>query len=175
MKTYLIQQPGTEIHALAIDVMQRFHKSLADIPVSLTLIVVEDVDSEGARTGKPALKLHGVAAAAIVKINSLKDRVEGKSDATIFLDGEYWSQASEAEKVAILDHELHHLVEQRDKDGNLIADDAGRPKLKMRPHNFQVGWFHAIAERHGPHAVETQQMQKLAETKWVQGVLNFGG
>lgn len=175
MKAYLIQDQSTENYALMINVMERFHKPLADIPITVTLMVVEDVDKEGARTGKPALKLHGAPSAAIVKINSLKDRVEGKSDATIFLDGEHWGQASEAEKVAILDHELYHLIEQRDEDGNLIADDAGRPKLKMRPHDFQVGWFHAIAERHGPHAVETQQMQELAKEKWVQGVLNFGG
>ena len=102
MKSYLIQDPQTENHALMIDVMNRYHKFLADIPITVTVIVVEDVDKEGGRTGKPALKLHGAPAAAIVKINSLKDRVEGKSDATIFLDGEHWGQTSEAEKVAIL-------------------------------------------------------------------------
>lgn len=175
MKTYLYQDSESEIHKQMLRVMDQFHQPLKSYGVTVATIVVEDVDSDGARTGKPALKLHGSPAYAIVKINSLKDRVEGKSDATIFLDGEHWGQASEAEKVAILDHELHHLLPVLDEDANLVADDAGRPKLKMRPHDFQVGWFHTIAERHGPHAVETQQMQEIAKVKWVQGVLDFGG
>lgn len=175
MKTYLLQNDESEACNLLADVIKRFHQHLIEPGVRVSVIVVDDVDGDGGRTGRPALKLHGVAALAIVKINSLKDRVEGKADATIFIDGTHWDQCEQPQKVAILDHELHHLLLVVDEEGRIVADDAGRPKLKMRPHDFQVGWFHAIAERHGPHAVETQQMQEIAKVKWVQGVLDFGG
>ena len=112
---------------------------------------------------------------AIVKINSLKDRVEGKADATILLDGYQWDhEMSEDQRKAVLDHEVMHLMLERDGEGQIVADDIGRPKLKMRLHDFHFGGFHAIAERHGPHSVEHAAVKSLGEVGWVQGVLQWG-
>ena len=80
------------------------------------------------------------------------------------------------------DHELMHLdpvVEgtttetvPSEEDPNLFrkvertffkTDDAGRPRLKIRLHDWQLGGFAAVAERHGEHAPEVVEARKLAE------------
>ena len=44
---------------------------------------------------------------------------------------------------------------------NTKRDAQGRPKIKLRKHDFQVGWFHEIARRHGEHSVEVRQCREL--------------
>lgn len=39
------------------------------------------------------------------------------------------------------------------------------PGLKMRRHDFQVGWFHEIAERHGKESIELMQAQQLFDER----------
>ncbi len=41
-------------------------------------------------SGSAALKHHGYPAAALIKLNPLKQRVEGLSDCTIYLDAAAW-------------------------------------------------------------------------------------
>lgn len=43
-------------------------------------------------------------------------------------------------------------------------DDLGRPKLKMRKHDVEIGWFKIIAERHGAHSIERQQAKIIFDT-----------
>jgi hypothetical protein len=112
------------------------------------------------------LKLHGDPCAATVKINSTQQRIEGLADATVKLHSETWRDLTDRERIAVVDHELHHLKvavegyrEEKVPLGlpdqpdavkvvrHLIfaADDAGRPKLKMRRHDLVVGGFRASA------------------------------
>ncbi len=104
---------------------------------------------------------------AVAKINSLKDRVEGKKDCTIVFDGEdieYWP---ESKLEAVIDHELTHFEVVYHAAGPLISqpktDDCGRPRLKMRLHDVQIGGFDSIIERHGMGAVEARQIADAAK------------
>ena len=112
------------------------------------------------KTGEPkghALKHHGWPAAAVVKIVSQKDRVSGMPDAMIDIDGMAWEQDwSNERKRAVLDHELTHLLVQRDDEGNIKLDDCCRPKLKMRPHDAEIGVFYDVVERFGEAAIEAE-------------------
>lgn len=167
-KTY--RECGQEVQDLGDRVLRQWHGNLIDAGLTINYLFVSDVDKDG--EAKPALKHAGYPAIATVRINSLKDRAEGKSDVTITIDSYRWDEMSEAERLAVLDHEATHVELKTDADtGNLIRDDLGRPRLMMRLHDHQAGWFHEVAERHGRHSAEQVQLMELSKVRWVQGVL----
>lgn len=43
------------------------------------------------------------------------------------------------------------------------TDDVGRPKLKMRLHDWQMGGFREIAQRYGSDALEVVEARKFEE------------
>lgn len=124
-----------------------------------------------------------VAALATVKINPLKARVLGSGDALVMIDGDRWMDFEEPEQRAILDHELTHLELVYDDDGELPEaaieaaeanptkerprpirlDDEGRPRLRIRLHDHQFGWFDDVVARHGRQAVEWAQFEKFRD------------
>jgi hypothetical protein len=106
---------------------------------------------------EPALKHNGYKALAVIKANNLKQRAEGLCDCTLTIDAAFWDDASDEQKAALIDHELVHPVLLRDKEGRLKLDDAGRPKIKMRLHDAQLGIFYEVVERHGKAAIEAEQ------------------
>lgn len=98
-----------------------------------------------------ALTKNGVRALGITRKVNLKDRTKGLGDAEITIDGDWWDAADGPEKMALLDHELHHIVVTAKRD------NLGRPILKLRKHDFEVGWFALIAKRHGTASAEQRQ------------------
>lgn len=158
-----------ELHARVKKLIAQHHRALAHWGVTVSVLVSD----------KP-LRHHGAAAAAIVRISPPRERAQGCADATITLCGATWETREPETQDAILDHELTHLVVQtrparaRDngkpgelEDGALDGfmaklDDDDRPKLKIRPHDHQFGWFEEVAERHGAASLEVQQAQQLA-------------
>lgn len=142
--------------------MRKYHKRLLDAEVRVQVVVAKaHRDADGEPVG-PAVKLHGMACLAVVRILSLKDRVLREHDAEITVDGDNWPLWSASRRLAVMDHELTHLELQVHPDsGVVMRDDEDRPKLRMRKHDFQVGWFHEIAERHGKQSVEVEQFNEL--------------
>lgn len=118
-----------------------------------------------------AVKCAGYPALAVVRIISLKDRVKGMADAEIVIDSDAWETLEPAQQDALLDHELYHLEPIEDADG-FKRDSLGRPKLSMRLHDVQVGWFREIATRHGANSPERIQAKKLFD-KEQQTFFNF--
>lgn len=110
-----------------------------------------------------AIKHHGVKALGLAKILGLKERSKGNGDAEILIDWPWWETASEKEREALVSHELHHLALKVNKNGIVLKDDLDRPKLQMRPHDFQIGWFATIAHRHGIHSQERIQAAQMME------------
>lgn len=161
-KTYTLAPAS--IRDLIADVMARSHQDLSAAGVTVTALLL---------TGGPLL-CHGYPALAKVKINSLVDRVEGKSDATLVLDGDEetgWDSWPETKQSAVIDHELFHLQLVLGDDGRVEEDDCGRPKLKMRLHDAEIGAFKVIIERHGEAAPEAQAIAAVYE--YIQGLFRF--
>ncbi len=81
------------------------------------------------------------------------------------------------QQAALLDHELHHLEVQKEGNGRFKFDDLNRPKISMRPHDFEFGWFSIIAKRHPGIALECVQaktiMDKAGQLFWPE--LGVGG
>jgi len=162
-----------EIDALAADLISRFesHAPLTDCKVHIDFVFAYcDRDEE---TGQPlnnAIMHQGQKALGLTRILNEKDRVKGMGDAEILLDGDWWNQqASEEQQAGLLDHELHH-VSLKTVKGQYQHDFIGRPKLKLRKHDVQIGWFAVIAERHGKNSVEQIQaefiMDNLGQYFW---------
>lgn len=134
---------------LLSDVLVRYHGELVEHEVTVGVLVAHSGEDR-----KPPVKLHGYPCAATIRVTPYKQRVQGIEDALITLNGALWAAFTEAERAALLDHELEHLELVRDREGQVKADDQGRPKLKLRLHDWQLGGFESIAKRHGPAAPE---------------------
>ena len=91
--------------------------------------------------------------------------VLGRGDAEIALDYYWWTQAaSEEQQRALLDHELHHIAVVMMKHSDTAQrEEDGRPKLRLRKHDFEWGWFNVIAHRHGEHSQERIQAKEIVE------------
>jgi hypothetical protein len=69
-------------------------------------------------------------------------------------------EMTDAEKDALIDHELEHIEVKMDGKRPKL-DCRGRPKIGMRKHDYQFGWFRSIAERHGVASGEVHQARTL--------------
>lgn len=133
------------------------HPDLAKVNIG-ALFVFDDEKSES------VLKHQGYPAAAVVRITPLKDRALGIADAIIVVDRSHWSSLGAAQMNALVDHELEHLTTVLDADtGKPKFDGMDRPKLVMRQHDHQLGWFDAVARRHGEASPEIVQARQLLE------------
>lgn len=146
---------------MAARLMEEFdsHQSLVDNEVRIDfLFAYGDRDETTGGLISNALQKAGMKCLGITRKLPLKDRAKGLGDAEICLDGDYWEEADEPERRSLLDHELQHLVSTLDRD------DLGRPIIKLRKHDVEVGWFKEVAARHGNHSQERIQAAKLMDT-----------
>lgn len=103
----------------------------------------------------------GYPAIGLCRIVNLKDRAKGNKDAEITICAETWEKMKPEQRDALLDHELNHLILVRDDMNGIKFDDLERPKLKIRKHDWQMGWFTCIAQRHGLNSPEVVQAKTL--------------
>ena len=158
-----------ETRAQVLDVMRRFHGDLTEAEVTVDVLWCDHGERDD--TEQPALKLHGYPCAATIKRTAVKDRLLGMVDAVLTIDRSSWNNLDDDERLALLDHELRHLELVVDKVCQVQADDAGRPKLRTRLHDWQLGGFHRIANRHGTKALEVQALAAtLSDVKLRQQV-----
>lgn len=122
--------------------------------------------------------LHGRQVTDLVKVRKLEDRAAGSPDVRFVLDSDDWKNADKKRRAAILDHALCHLEVVRDKEGRIKSDDVGRPRIRMKLHDFEVAGFYDVMRRHKDQAVEAQhlayfsaQVKKQAEFDWVAAEL----
>jgi hypothetical protein len=140
---------------LVKSVMAEHHPDLHLAKVEIDVQFVHAAKDKATGLPKsPALKVHGVPALACVKILGEEERLGGGKDARITIDADRWDEHSDARRIAIIDHELEHIV--IDDEADESEDAAGRPKLKIRPHNVDLGLFWSICERHGREEPQTE-------------------
>ena len=148
---------------MAEGIMREFetHHPLIEAKVLIDyLFAYADLDEDGNPTNY-ALTRNGIQALGISRKLPLKDRVMGRGDAEIALDHDHWATCSEQQQKALLDHELHHLSVKVNRHGLVDVDDIGRPKIVLRKHDAEFGWFKIVAERNGVSSVERLQASAL--------------
>jgi hypothetical protein len=153
MTTY--DTASQEVLDLIKQVMEQYHEELNEADVTVDAMFAYD------ENGDHPVKHGGYPALAYIKVTSLKNRIKGMMDAEITIDGEAYKAMTQPQRIALIDHELHHLIIARDKEENIKLDDANRPKLKIRKHDYQMGWFRDIALRHGDNSPEVFQAKML--------------
>lgn len=153
-----------EVNEMAAEIFSRFetHQMLIDAKVRIDYVFAYGDRDDDGQLVNDALKKNGVRALGLTRKIPLKDRALNRGDAEIALDGDWWSDAGDEEKKALLDHELHHLIVKVDERG-IVTDDLGRPLLKLRPHDYDFGFFAVIAARHGSHSQEQKQAKLLMD------------
>lgn len=123
---------------------------------------------------EPVLTHGGYPAQAVCRITPVRDRALGVADAVILIDRSNWLMLGAKQRDALIDHELHHLERIVDEETELPKTDAvDRPKLRIRKHDHQYGWFDAIAQRHGDASPEVRQAKQLIASTG-QLYLDFG-
>lgn len=163
------ERAPAEVERRGHRLMEKYHKSLRDAELRIDYAFA--FNSEG-----DAVTMNGYPALTKCKVVGLKDRALGRGDVEIIIDGQAWADKSAAEQDALLDHELNHFELRKNKKGQVVLDDLGRPKLDLRKHDRQFGWFDLIAQRHGEAAFEVQQARWLlseAREVYFQGEFEF--
>lgn len=138
-------KPDAETLTLLERMIEENHRARWDDDIDVVVLV------RYAPEGGAPLMLHGYPALATVGKASAKVQAITGAEAIITLDGDAWEEHDEAHRAAILDHELEHL------------ERTAKGKVRVRPHDWQLGGFASIAERHGAAAVEVQAIQALAD------------
>ena len=164
MPTY--QKANAEQQLLLEDVRDEFHQDLVKAELRIGMLLAYGTRTEDGEITSPAITHNGVKCAGLAKITSLRERALGMPDAVVIVDGDRWPAWDEGRRRALLDHELQHFEIQHEPDSLFPkADDLGRPKLKIRPHDFEVGWFKDVAGRHGEASFEVEQAKTLLDSR----------
>ena len=161
MATY--QLANHEVSEKVQEVMELYHPELDDADVKVDVLLAYGPRNVNGDLTGPALRHNGCRCLAKTRILGLRDRVAGRGDAEILLDGDQIDEWGDRELEAIIDHELTHLELVVDGHGAVRRDDIERPRLKMRRHDHEFGWFDCVARRYGEAAVEVQQARQLLE------------
>jgi len=151
---------------MAEKILEEFpsYKDLREAKVKIDfLFAFAEVGEDGVSKGH-ALTKHGIRALGITRKLGIKDRVMGRGDAEVALDGDWWTDATPARRRALLDHEMHHIEVKLDEEGVVLRDDLKRPKLKLRKHDVEVGWFAIVAGRHGSSSLEIEQAKLVMDS-----------
>lgn len=148
---------GHDAEACVAAMVKRYHPDLAEAGVTFDLLSVS-VDDED----KHALIVRGFPADAVVCSTDVKARTKGAADVRIVFDEKRWLEMSQAERLALVDHELEHCeLRLNAKTGKVKLDCHGRPLIKMRHHDAEIGLFASVAKRHGEASGEIQQCRAL--------------
>jgi hypothetical protein len=154
-----------EVNLTIQKVMKENHGELHNAGVTITALIARS--EEG-----PAIKVRGSEAAGCIRITKLAERTLGLGDALMTLDGERMDAWTSKRLQAVIDHELRHLMLAKNKKtGQIQLDDEGRPKLRIRPHDFEFGWFARTAELYGEESYEVSQAREIVAAQFVQNFL----
>jgi hypothetical protein len=158
------QKCDEEVISISRRIIKQHHKELRETETRVAYLFAESQKDQHGDPLAPAVTVGGYPCAAKVKVIGLKERVDGRADAEVIIDVDTWKGMSDPEKDSLIDHELFHLEVKTDPDnGDYVTDDLGRPKLKLRKHDHQFGWFNIIAEQHGDASFEVKQAKVFAD------------
>jgi len=157
--------PPEDVTDLVNEVIHAHHPRLVENEVTV------DVLMAFASENGFAILVRGVPAYASAKIIRHMDRVAGFGDCRITIDGDQWPHFPVETQRAIIDHELTHFELQRDKRTDKVKiDETGRPKLRMRQHDHDLGWYDEVVQRHGNYSIEAmqyRQLQEIVKQRWL--------
>ena len=156
------QAPEAEVGAMVARVMEQHHKHLHALGVTIETLFARKYNKDD--EPEAAIVVRGQVCGAKISISSLQDRVRGIADAKLIIDAEYgWNRLAETARMSMIYRELCHLSLVTDKDGTAKFDDRGRPKLKYRHCDYELGGFESSMEIFGEASIEAKQIRLFQE------------
>ena len=155
------QNANSAVREQAAEIIKAHHPDLYNVGVKIEFVFgLASEDAEGNKKF-PTITVNGYPANGKAKILGNLDRLLTGYDALVVLDGDKWTELSEEQQNALLDHEINHFTVKRNIKGEISYDKANRPRLALRKHDVQFGWFKVVAERHGTDSAEVEQANQL--------------
>ena len=164
MSTIYDQAPKA-MGAMLNKVFNKHHRDLVAAGVTLDLLVACRETADGEEP-EPVFT-HGEVTKT--RKTSLMDRAAGRPDASIIIDRVFgWDRLSEARREAVLFRALQKLELCFDQNGELKRDDHRRPKLKIRPYDWEHSGFESELELYGEASVASAQLTRFmdAHNQW---------
>lgn len=163
---------GADVLKVLQKALKEFHPDLVEAKVTIDCLFAFGPDDD---EGVIPVKLHGYPCQAVVRRTGLKERAKGCADAEIVIDEGNWNSLHVNEQLALIDHELEHLVVVK-KDGEIQRDDLGRPKLKMKLHDYEIGGFENVTKRHKDASAEVRNYKAFHDKhgQYLMDFLNAG-
>ena len=87
-------------------------------------------------------------------------------DFFIVLNKMAWDAFTKEQKMALLDHELCHIMPSEDKNGEPQQDDRGRKLFRTRRHDIEE--FSEIVRRHGLYKRDLERFAEVIAKKQAQ-------
>jgi hypothetical protein len=161
MGNYYTPTEDSDYRAVCDEMLQTYHMVLVQAGLKIDLLEVRPDYDENGDALRPAVTAGGYQALGVCRIINQRDRAKGNGDVEIAIDGDWWDNAEHEERCALMDHELNHIELVLTDGGELKRDVSERPKVKIRKHDRQFGWFDEVASRHGRHSIEHKQAASM--------------
>jgi hypothetical protein len=144
-----LEQP--RLHMLLEKLIAAHHEELAEARIALAWCTSWRPDVDGRLTLGRCKKASDL------------DRELTAYDFVILLQREFWTSeaVTDAQRGALLDHELCHAAVAYDDDGEPKVDERGRTVYRLRKHDIEE--FSAIVERHGTWKHDLEQFARAID------------
>ena len=138
----------TEPYRLMEDLIDKHHSHLKDAKMAICWRFGWNQDADGRLSLGRAKKASDL------------DRALKEYDFAILLNWEAWNKGGldQAQKAAVIDHELCHCQVVVDRNGETKTDEEGRTVYRVRKHDVEE--FKDVVSRHGLY---TSELASLAE------------
>lgn len=144
----------TEPYLLLKQMRKENHSHIADAKIALAWRHRMKSDKDGILKLGQCLKNSGV------------HREFANYDFIILLNKMAWDAFTKEQKMALLDHELCHIMPSEDKNGEHIQDDLGRKMFRTRRHDIEE--FQDVVRRHGVYKKDLERFAEVVAKKQAQ-------
>lgn len=144
-------QEGVAVIKVVAKMVKAHHKHLMNAKIVPAWMLGKKPDKDG-----------HVVLGRMRKCSELERELHGR-DAILLLNQAYWRTFSEAQREALVDHELCHLDQVLDADLEPAVDGHGKPKFRIRKHDLEE--FRAVVERHGCYLADLKEFAQAALKK----------
>jgi len=161
------ENANQEVYELMRKVMHEQHPELEEAGVHVSICMVSE---PGDSAGKPFLEIDGKRVLAFIRKRRLFENPK-HGDALIEIDSYLWQQSlDDSGRNSLFDHELEHLSLLRTASGKVRKTLFNRPSLKLKNHDWEVGFFNSQVERYGREGIDFLSLALVLDS--VKTILN---
>ena len=126
----------------------------------LYLLTTDDLKIKGQRKSGMALQPTAMGQNRKLYLWAISALFEADPDAIVLIQEEDWGELTDTQRLALVFHELRHIVHKHSRDGEPLYDQEGNPTLEIVGHDIEE--FHGVVEEFGAwHAGLEEFREKL--------------